>query len=476
MKNRKTTKQDRQQKLDDVFTKVHDAVENYSSDPKDLADFIKFRKEFSQNYSTRNQMLIHQQYPTASKVQSYKKWLDDGYQVQKGQKGIRILAPAIRKEIFDGKQSLGGYRDLSKEDKARLKKGELRTKDELVGFRSVSIFDIQQTNAEVDQLPKYLQDGIIEGNQKNEDEIYEAIDKYREALGIEKLKERPQGVNAGVKGCYFNYKLGSGEEKHAIWLEENNNISQKINVYLHELGHAQFESFAEKQPKVQNEYQAEMFAGVVSEYLGIESSQANAKYLEAYLQNEPDMANREELLEPLIQCIEEAVPQIEKQMNSLEQTQDQQMENQLDDYWKIKWNESSQRYSKDYEGQIVDKEVLDELVELDTRLQLHNKILGFVDPVNERNMTTEYEGYHKFKLEHIEDGQTIEEVRVDMGDGCLVNEGMFTSLYEAIGEKYQPLSQEKIESIRDELEIEREENPPISWEDAQALAQYELEI
>ncbi|MCY3067601.1 MULTISPECIES: ArdC-like ssDNA-binding domain-containing protein [Aerococcus] len=476
MKNNEAAKQDRQKKLDEVFSKVHDAVENYSSDPKDLADFIRFRKEFSQNYSTRNQMLIYQQYPTASKVQSYKKWVEEGFQVQKGQKGIRILAPAVKKEIFDGKTSLGGYKDLSNENKVRFKKGELQTKDKLVGFRPVSIFDIQQTNAEVDQLPKYLQDGVINGSQKNENEIYEAIDRYRESLGIEKLEERPNKINAGVRGCYLKSKHDSGEEKRAIWIENNNNISEKIHVYLHELGHAQFDKQSPSQTRVQNEYQAEMFAGVVSEYFGIESSQANAKYLEGYLQNEPDMANREKLLEPLIQSIDKAVPQIENQLSNIVRDQTRDIDNQLDNYWKIKWNESSQRYNKNYEGQVVNKETLDELVELDTQLQLHNKILGFVDPVNERDMTTQYEGYHKFMFEHIKNEESIEEVRVDMGDGRLVNEGMFKSLYEAIGEKYQPLSQEKIESIIDELETERKENPPLSWDDAQALAQDEIEL
>jgi hypothetical protein len=60
-----------------------------------LQQYLAFAARFHQ-YSRANQWLILAQMPTATRVASYKKWQDEGYQVARGQTGIRILAPSIR--------------------------------------------------------------------------------------------------------------------------------------------------------------------------------------------------------------------------------------------------------------------------------------------------------------------------------------------------------------------------------------------
>lgn len=55
-------------------------------------DYLKFCSSFT-NYSMGNTMLIAMQKPQATFVASFKKWQELGRNVDKGQKGIGILAP-----------------------------------------------------------------------------------------------------------------------------------------------------------------------------------------------------------------------------------------------------------------------------------------------------------------------------------------------------------------------------------------------
>ena len=53
--------------------------------------YLKARRRFS-SYSWRNVLLILSQHPTAHHVAGFRKWLELGYAVQRGQHGIKIWA------------------------------------------------------------------------------------------------------------------------------------------------------------------------------------------------------------------------------------------------------------------------------------------------------------------------------------------------------------------------------------------------
>src|SRR5947199_1431355 len=57
-----------------------------------LTSYLAFSSRFH-TYSRRNQELIYDQKPEATRVANYRKWKKEGYQVAEGQKGIRILVP-----------------------------------------------------------------------------------------------------------------------------------------------------------------------------------------------------------------------------------------------------------------------------------------------------------------------------------------------------------------------------------------------
>jgi antirestriction protein ArdC len=93
------------------------------------AEYLAFAARFRQ-YSFNNTLLILLQCPTATRVASYKRWAEMGRQVRKGEKGLSIFAPMMRK----------------REDE---KTGE--EKRYVSGFRLVSVFDVAQTDG--DPLP-----------------------------------------------------------------------------------------------------------------------------------------------------------------------------------------------------------------------------------------------------------------------------------------------------------------------------------
>jgi antirestriction protein ArdC len=82
--------------------------------------WIRIRSRFSR-YSFGNQLLVAAQCPTASQVAGFRTWLTLGRAVRKGEKAIRINAPIpIKKTEPDG--------------------------EDRVAFRTVPVFDIQQTD------------------------------------------------------------------------------------------------------------------------------------------------------------------------------------------------------------------------------------------------------------------------------------------------------------------------------------------
>lgn len=118
-----------------------------------------------------------------------------------------------------------------------------------------------------------------------------------------------------------------------------------------------------------------------------------------------------------------------------------------DDYWIIEFNEGSSLIEKDYAGQRLTKELLDEIREIDEKIRLHNKTLG-EDEYGQ--MTDKWEGYSKFYFDHIVDGKIVDHYKIDIGDGNEINQRDFEFLYEQIGKSQIELNQTIEENKIDE--------------------------
>jgi hypothetical protein len=100
-------------------------------------------------YSARNVLLIAAQRPNATRVEGVRSWNELGRFVRPGEKGIFIFAPTVGvKAKHEGKAE-----QVSKKP-AKGKKGAEATKEpeqpeaQLLGFRGVYVFDVDQTGGE----------------------------------------------------------------------------------------------------------------------------------------------------------------------------------------------------------------------------------------------------------------------------------------------------------------------------------------
>jgi len=147
---------------------------------KEADDFKKIFDVITQfhRYSFRNTLLIFSQYPDATLVAGYRQWQRKwNRQVQGGQKGIRILAPLIKKVI--DKES-----------------GDATTK--IVGFRIVSVFDISQTEPIKGEKKIDIPDPIelTSPTEQNTDSYYKKLKIYVEERDIP-IEYKPLGLSGG---------------------------------------------------------------------------------------------------------------------------------------------------------------------------------------------------------------------------------------------------------------------------------------
>jgi hypothetical protein len=96
-------------------------------------------------YSFLNTLLIHAQRPDATHVAGYRVWQSLGRQVDKGQRGIRILAPIVRRTELDHKQQV-----QAPPPDTPARPGPART---VVGFRPAYIWDVAQTSGKALAAP-----------------------------------------------------------------------------------------------------------------------------------------------------------------------------------------------------------------------------------------------------------------------------------------------------------------------------------
>src|SRR3954462_7927788 len=105
------------------------------------------------SYSFQNTLLILSQRPDATTVAGYETWKTLGRQVSKGQKGIAILAPVLRRPRPDDDtaRGVGGARDARGHDgnPTRVGPGDAEPPTPRVtGFRIAYVWDVAQTTGQ----------------------------------------------------------------------------------------------------------------------------------------------------------------------------------------------------------------------------------------------------------------------------------------------------------------------------------------
>ena len=173
------------------------------------------------NYSFNNTLLIAMQKPDATLIAGYTAWQRNfDRHVMKGEKGIRILAPAPYK-VQEEREKLDPVTQkpiLDKDGKPVTETVEVTRP----AFKVVSVFDVSQTDG------KELPDIAV-------DELTGSVDNY--AAFFDALKELSpvpiafENITDGAKG-YFSHV------ENRIAIQEGMSEIQTIKTAIHEIAHA----------------------------------------------------------------------------------------------------------------------------------------------------------------------------------------------------------------------------------------------
>lgn len=133
---------DRKQKTESLSNELQAAVMHLRQ-TQDCREFLRLMASLPR-YSVNNLLLIAHQKPSATMVMGYRAWQKFGRHVKAGEHGIRIFAPMTgRKKTAD--------KDKKDDEEEQFISPEEKEDHYFHGFRTVSVFDVSQTEGK--ELP-----------------------------------------------------------------------------------------------------------------------------------------------------------------------------------------------------------------------------------------------------------------------------------------------------------------------------------
>ena len=251
-----------QQTISEITDKLEQGVHDLFESEKYKA-YLSSMSKFH-NYSLNNTILISMQKPDASLVAGYQSWKKShGRQVKRGEKGIKIIAPAPYKvkteqDVIDPKTKKAV---LDADGKPKKETVEV----ERPSFRIATVFDVSQTEGK--ELPTL-----------GAEELVGSVDGYvRFLTALEQTSPVPVGfgpIEGAAKG-YFH----TAENRIAI--REGMSEIQTVKTLIHEMAHATLHAGKERDSfdARTKEVQAESVAYTVCQHYGIETSDYSFGYI-----------------------------------------------------------------------------------------------------------------------------------------------------------------------------------------------------
>lgn len=297
--------------------KMEKSVEGYFRTPGDLKEYLTFMAKFY-HYSPSNISLIQSQFEGASAVGSFSFWKEKGFAVKKGEKGIQILVPNRTVAKFKDKE--GTWKTVTKaseQEKKQIESKSVEVKAGRLYFAVGHVFDVSQTNAKAEDLPRIFPNRGLEGSVTDYKSLYKGMEAIAEKNGVKIIAPKAElGVSKGV-----SYTLTK-----EVALNPRNSELQNVKTLLHELAHAKLHT-AETHMNYtapEKEFQAEMTAYAVSSYFGIDTSEYSLGYLAIWTQGK-EMKDKTKLLKEVhetsiefIETIESSLEKEKQQINEKE--------------------------------------------------------------------------------------------------------------------------------------------------------------
>lgn len=248
-------------KTKELIEKLEEGVQNlYSSE--NYLNYLKIMSKFH-NYSFNNSLLIALQYPSATYVAGFNSWKNNFKRtVNKGEKGIRILAPApyktkVERPVLDPQTQ----KPVTDKNREPVTETVEVTKPY---YKTVCVFDISQTTGE--PLPSIANE--LKSDVANFETFFSTLKKVS-PFPVELLE-----ITSGANGY-------CDPHNRTIAVKTGMSEAQTIKTCLHEIAHSilHANSNEEKKDSRTMEVEAESIAFVVSNHFGIDTSSYSFGYI-----------------------------------------------------------------------------------------------------------------------------------------------------------------------------------------------------
>ncbi|MFB5314269.1 DUF3991 domain-containing protein [Enterococcus gallinarum] len=334
---------------------VKDAMENIKNhfdDPEDVLELGAFMSKFY-NYSLKNTALIQNQLPHAHAVAGAKKFKEAGFFIRKGEKAIRVLAPTTYKCFINEQGRSQSLSKATKQQKEKILKGELKT-EERRAFKNVPVFDISQTTATADDLPKIFPNRPYNFDltkATNTKLLYQSLETYALSEGLTIIDDLTTvtPVLGTAKGAYGQGIDGS----EMLFMNPRFTQAEQVPTMIHELAHAKLHSKTSNSTYSSSvkEFQAELAAYIVAHHYGIDTKEESIPYIAAWTKNGQTVEDKLAQMEEVKVFSRQMIEQIDTQL-MIHQELEQKEQEKAPTVEKQKLTESQKTY-KTFSEQIA---------------------------------------------------------------------------------------------------------------------------
>ena len=294
-----------QQRVKEITDKLEEGLKELFESEK-YKSYLNTMSKFH-NYSFNNTLLIAMQKPEATLVAGYKAWQKNfDRHVNKGEKAIRILAPAPYKikEERDKLDPVTGELLFDENGMPQKENVEIT----IPAFRPVSVFDVSQTDGK--PIPELETAELLQNVEGYEDFVKALMEVAPVPIGFEDIPGESKG--------YFH------TEEKRIAVQENMSESQTLKTMVHEVAHSLLHNKelnkdidAPVKDRNTKEVEAESIAYTVCQHFGIDTSDYSFGYIAGWSSGK-EMTELKASLDTIRRTASELITGIEGQLQALQ--------------------------------------------------------------------------------------------------------------------------------------------------------------
>ncbi|PEF45140.1 hypothetical protein CON22_17805 [Bacillus cereus] len=324
------TKEQIQEETKEIMDKVLTDITKYYTSTEDMLELAEFMAKFS-NYSPKNMQLIKSQFESAYACANFKAFKDAGFHVNKGEKAMKVFHPFIKEFVRDPKTKLAiPLGKLTEEQKKQVKNGELKIEKQTSYYLKATAFDIAQTNAKPEDLPKIFPNRQFnfEVNEENKGLLKIGIQTLAEKENI-KIKTMGEGAIiqelGNVHGAYAQV-IGSSYSE--IVMNTRNTETNELSVAIHELAHAKLhgQKINPLEHTPTKEFEAELTSYIVCKHYGMDTSEAAVPYIAQWTKNGQDIEEKDKSIMRVHETASSFINTIDKKISELQRGKEKNME------------------------------------------------------------------------------------------------------------------------------------------------------